>query len=762
MASTAANVIPRYTKLKAKLPEPSPLTVSTTLVPNSVDKKLRRNPVYQGKLPSIYPKKNLVVANVQSPSLAPNALVVKKLADNSAASDTPASYKSSATVSSHKTTKTVASTRINDDENNNSDSQNDSDNQNDSDVSSCSDAESNDSSSSSDAGQMCRIKRAVLFAAQNKIRFLESQLELYKRLDSLYKADTLKAQGLDLCAYDLDMNVANVPFAPALRGDLDCPGDDRGIYVTSSASDVSTDSEGDFASSSNDDVSVEEDCASTKSPVECKKQKKTTRLRKKARNALGKKLYTFEGLGTTASRNHSQVNAAVRSELQALETSYAAFAETTMKTWGVPKPASSALKRTGESVSPTKAARNDFDAHSLVSVGARVGVTPSILPVLQDANELKQQDQTIQQTKSSDTQAKLELPHMLVVSISLNMNAAAAYASAACHDEESLQSKKSVEQKAEDNGAKPCSGNASDQEDSLSEDARTYCEEDTPPQEWNMFALSQTYILFRRIFEGEDVVAYEGITRSDKKHVVIKVCDNNTKGKIPREVRLLHRAQGHANICTLHAWHVFTKTNSYALVTDFVQNKGIPDDAFVHDHLVQKKYMSGLLHGIQHLHKRGILYRDVKPSNVLWSDVEMCAKIIDFDIATLYQKDHLHRSIVGTDGYMAPEVLLIKLAKRNRLPLPHLGYGERVDVYGAGIVLGQLLFHCLEKEVMDDDNLECKGHGFLRKTALLAAEGQCTRAHWLLVRMLHPLPTKRAGIDEILNDEWFVEENATT
>jgi serine/threonine protein kinase len=44
-------------------------------------------------------------------------------------------------------------------------------------------------------------------------------------------------------------------------------------------------------------------------------------------------------------------------------------------------------------------------------------------------------------------------------------------------------------------------------------------------------------------------------------------------------------------------------------------------------------------------------YRDVKPSNVMWNETTRRATLIDFDVATFFDPEHLHRRAVGTDGY---------------------------------------------------------------------------------------------------------------
>jgi serine/threonine protein kinase len=277
------------------------------------------------------------------------------------------------------------------------------------------------------------------------------------------------------------------------------------------------------------------------------------------------------------------------------------------------------------------------------------------------------------------------------------------------------------------------------------------------PYEWNIFALSPSYHFVRRMFKGKDVVAYEAIDRADNVRVALKICDRYTRGRVPREIRILHAVQGHPNICNLRAWHILEKTDTCAVITEFIPNRGIPAEASINESRTQKQLIYDVVKGLQHLHAQGILYRDVKLSNVLWDHIRQRAVIIDYDIATLFQKDKLHRSIVGTCGFMAPELMMIEFAKRRKLALPFSGYGLEVDVYALGMVLGQLMMGCDEEDITDDENLECKGEAFLQLLGEIATKGLCTPGHVLLTRMLHPLPSERITLDELFRDPWFQE-----
>lgn len=88
--------------------------------------------------------------------------------------------------------------------------------------------------------------------------------------------------------------------------------------------------------------------------------------------------------------------------------------------------------------------------------------------------------------------------------------------------------------------------------------------------------------------------------------------------------------------------------------------------------------------GISCAHELNIIHCDIKPSNVLVTDIDDNAtvKIIDFGISQLDDEKEPYQDISGTPAYMAPEVL----SSKNAL-LPDV----RRDVFALGILLKKLL-----------------------------------------------------------------------
>ncbi|KAG6580175.1 CMGC/CDK protein kinase [Phytophthora cinnamomi] len=101
-----------------------------------------------------------------------------------------------------------------------------------------------------------------------------------------------------------------------------------------------------------------------------------------------------------------------------------------------------------------------------------------------------------------------------------------------------------------------------------------------------------------------------------------------------------------------------------------------------------KAYLRMLLLGVQELHSRGVLHRDLKPNNLLLSKTQHVAKITDFGMATLVEdgKDagdekKPKRSVqVVTRAYRAPEIFFGEER-----------YGFEVDVWSVGCIFAEML-----------------------------------------------------------------------
>jgi serine/threonine protein kinase len=122
--------------------------------------------------------------------------------------------------------------------------------------------------------------------------------------------------------------------------------------------------------------------------------------------------------------------------------------------------------------------------------------------------------------------------------------------------------------------------------------------------------------------------------------------------------------------------------------------KGVPITRFCDERQLSPRERLELFipvcHAIQHAHQKGVIHRDIKPTNVLVAlyDDRPVPKVIDFGVAKAAGSRLTDASlvtgfgaIVGTPEYMSPE----------QAQLNQLDIDTRSDVYALGVVLYELL-----------------------------------------------------------------------
>ncbi|XP_032683986.1 G protein-coupled receptor kinase 1 isoform X3 [Odontomachus brunneus] len=131
-------------------------------------------------------------------------------------------------------------------------------------------------------------------------------------------------------------------------------------------------------------------------------------------------------------------------------------------------------------------------------------------------------------------------------------------------------------------------------------------------------------------------------------------------------------------VCMTYAFHTADKL---CFILDLMNGGDL------HYHLSQhgvfnepemKFYAAEVILGLEHMHRRYIVYRDLKPANILL-DEHGHVRISDLGLACDFSKKKPHAS-VGTHGYMAPEVLSKGTA-----------YDSSADWFSFGCMLYKLL-----------------------------------------------------------------------
>ncbi|KAL3505787.1 hypothetical protein ACH5RR_031169 [Cinchona calisaya] len=150
-----------------------------------------------------------------------------------------------------------------------------------------------------------------------------------------------------------------------------------------------------------------------------------------------------------------------------------------------------------------------------------------------------------------------------------------------------------------------------------------------------------------------------------------------------REI-LICRRLDHPNVMKLHGLVTSRMSCSLYLVFDYMDHDlaglaASPGIKFTEPEV--KCFMHQLLSGLEHCHKRHVLHRDIKGSNLL-IDSGGVLKIADFGLASFFDPNHKQpmTSRVVTLWYRPPELLL-----------GATDYGVGVDLWSAGCILAELL-----------------------------------------------------------------------
>ena len=196
------------------------------------------------------------------------------------------------------------------------------------------------------------------------------------------------------------------------------------------------------------------------------------------------------------------------------------------------------------------------------------------------------------------------------------------------------------------------------------------------------------YLIVGELGKGGMGVVYKGHDPVIRRDVALKVIrrrdlDPQDAESVLERFKREAQAAGNLNHPSIVAIYEYGEDDEYA----FIAMECVPGKS-LRDHLVTgyrpelknfPEVLVQVLEGLEYSHSRGVIHRDIKPGNVLVSEMGV-AKISDFGIAR-FDTSHLTLmgEVLGTPYYMAPEQFDGQTAD------------ERSDVYSAAVIVYEVL-----------------------------------------------------------------------
>ena len=190
---------------------------------------------------------------------------------------------------------------------------------------------------------------------------------------------------------------------------------------------------------------------------------------------------------------------------------------------------------------------------------------------------------------------------------------------------------------------------------------------------WLDDSIKECYQFIRMLKQKEtgDILLLRN--KNTSQYVVVR----KLRGYYPAYQRLVNIKQN--NLAMIYEY-VFNGTDSI-IVEEYVD--GLPISFLLEQRLFQEAETKNIVYqvceGLIALHENQIVYRDIKPDNIMVLR-DGTVKLIDFDISKIYrQQGEKDTTVLGTVGYAAPEQ-----------------YGEaqsdkRTDIYAVGVLMNEML-----------------------------------------------------------------------
>jgi len=164
-----------------------------------------------------------------------------------------------------------------------------------------------------------------------------------------------------------------------------------------------------------------------------------------------------------------------------------------------------------------------------------------------------------------------------------------------------------------------------------------------------------------------------------KRHLETRADEEDVR----REVQIMHLVTGHENVVEL--FDVYESRSEVCLIMTLC-NGDVFDTFCRGSHYTEQtaaRTMHSMMSGVAHCHSLGVVHLDLKPENFLLAGspgpgLPETVRLADFGLSSFIRPGQVLRDIVGSEFYIAPEVIAG-------------AYGKPADVWSLGVILYILL-----------------------------------------------------------------------
>lgn len=239
--------------------------------------------------------------------------------------------------------------------------------------------------------------------------------------------------------------------------------------------------------------------------------------------------------------------------------------------------------------------------------------------------------------------------------------------------------------------------------------------------------------------------------------VVIKLFNRSSKSAYLREKEFFKNKLNFNNIIKVYDYGLIKnrKDPYYGhnyLIMEYAENGDLVNyiEQKKRDENEAKKLFRQILNGYEEIINCGFIHRDLKPENILIMN-DNTLKITDFGFCE--KIDCISTSkIIGTDGYMPPEVV----NKDNLIP-------EKIDIFSLGVILFLLV---AGEFPFDEPNKDDEFYKLIMEEnwenywQLIDEDNHFSQDFkYLMQKMICYEPKKRFNIENIKSSEWFTNNS---